>query len=216
MNEVNSESGFGSLSRDAVDQILAASTVDIFPYVSDTIEFIGGSTSPSDLELAFQVLNQYISASNFTQVALDDAVDRNLSYLVDVDADADLAVQVELNDARYGNDPRHRILLTDAELTAMTTKDLERVWTDRFGNAGDFVFMLSGDLDLETTVELAARYLGTLPAGTTETAIAISSPPPPGIEQRTVHAGSGETASLTLRYTTSATTQPRKQFWLDC
>ena len=205
MNEVNSESGFGSLGRDAVKQILAASTVDIFPYASDVSELFAGSTSPGDLELAFQVLNQYISASNFNQVALDDAVDRNLSYLVDVEADADLAVQLELNDARYGDDPRHRILLTEQELTAITTDDLERVWADRFGNAGDFVFMLSGDLDLETTVDLAARYLGTLPStGVTETAASVLSPPPPGIEQRTVHAGSGDTASLTVMYTTPA------------
>ena len=206
MNEVNSESGFGSLSRNAVDQILAASTVDIFPYVDGTSEFIGGTASPSDLELAFQVLNQYISASNFDQVALDDAVERNLSYLVDIAADADLAVQVELNNARYGDDQRHRVLLTEQELNSITTQDLERVWMDRFGNAGDFVFMLSGDLDLDTTIDLAARYLGTLPStGLTETAVDVVPAPPPGIEQRTVLAGSGETASLSVFYSTPAT-----------
>ena len=205
MNEVNSESGFGSLSRDAVKQILAASTVDIFPYVSDTSEFIGGSASPGDLELAFQVLHQYLAASNFDQVALDEAVERNLSYLVDVAADADLAVQVEMNNARYGDDPRHRVILTESELSSITTQDLERVWNNRFGNAGDFVFLLSGDLDLETTIDLAARYLGTLPStGATETAITVSPPPPPGIEQRTVLAGSGATASLAVLYSTPA------------
>lgn len=205
MNEVNSESGFGSLSRDAVRQILGASTVDVFPYVSESTEFIGGSASPGDLELAFQVLNQYISASNFDQVALDDAVERNLTYLVDVAADPDLAVQMELNDARYGDDPRHRVLLSEQELNAITTQDLERVWLDRFGNAGDFVFMLSGDLDVEATIELAARYLGTLPStGATETAVAVVPPPPAGIEQRTVLAGTGDTASLSVLYTTPA------------
>ena len=146
-------------------------------------------------------MNQYISASNFSQVALDNAVDRNIEYLVDTAADADLAVQLELNDARYGDDPRHRVLLREQELTSITTEDLERVWLERFGNAGDFVFLLSGDLDLETTIDLAARYLGTLPAtGETEAAINVSSPPPPGVEARTVNAGSGETASLTVQF----------------
>ncbi|MEQ1872337.1 MAG: insulinase family protein [Ilumatobacteraceae bacterium] len=206
MNEVNSESGFGSLSRNAVDQIIAASTVDIFPYVDATSEFIGGTVSPADLELAFQVWNRYISASNFDQVALDDAVERNLTYLVDVAADADLAVQVELNDARYGDDRRHRVLLTEQELNGITTQDLERVWLDRFGNAGDFVFMLSGDLDLDETIDFAARYLGTLPStGATETAVDVVPAPPPGIEQRTVLAGTGDTASLSVLYSTPAT-----------
>ena len=205
MNEVNSESGFGSLSRDDVDQILSASTVELSPYPETSSEFIGGSTSPGDLELAFQVLNQYISASNFSQVALDDAVDRNLEYLVDTSANADLAVQLELNDARYGDDPRHRVVLSAEELNSITSADLERVWLDRFGNAGDFVFMLSGDLDLETTIDLAARYLGTLPStGEKEVATKVNSEPPPGIEQRTVNAGSGETASLTVQFTTTA------------
>ena len=203
MNEVNSESGFDSLSRDAVDQILSASTVDLFPYVDTSSEFIGGSSSTSDLELAFQVLHQYISASNFSQVALDDAVDRNLEYLVDTDANADLAVQIELNKMRYGDDPRHRVLLSEAELRSITTDNLERVWLDRFGNAGDFVFMLSGDLDLETTIDLAARYLGTLPStGERETAVDTTAAPPPGIRQSTVNAGSGATASLTVQFST--------------
>lgn len=212
MNEVNSESGFGPLSREAVNQILSSSTVDLFPYLDSSIEFIAGSTAPGDLELAFQVMNQYISASNFSQVALDNAVDRNLEYLVDTAADADLAVQFELNDARYGDDPRHRVLLSEQELTSITTEDLERVWLERFGNAGDFVFLLSGDLDLETTIDLAARYLGTLPAtGETEAAINVSSPPPPGIEARTVNAGSGETASLTVQYSTKAVDSSENQ-----
>lgn len=206
MNEVNTQSGFGSLSRDAVDQILSSSTVDLFPYLDASTEFIGGSTSPGDLELAFQVMNQYIAASNFTQVALDDAVDRNLEYLVDTAANADLAVQLELNDARYGDDPRHRVLLSEEELTRITIEDLERVWLDRFGNAGDFVFIISGDLELETTIELAARYLGTLPStGDTETAISVTPTPPAGIERRTVNAGTGDQASMTVLYTATAT-----------
>jgi len=206
MNEVNSESGFGSLSRDAVKQILGSSTVEIFPYVNDTTEYIGGSSSSADLELAFQALHQYIAASNFDQIALDEAVDRNLSYLVDIAANPDLAAQIEMYDARYGDDPRHRIVLSEAELTGITTQDLERVWSDRFGNGGDFVFMLSGDLDLETTIDLAARYLGTLPStGAVETALAVTPPPPPGIERRTVLAGTGDTASLSVLYSTPAT-----------
>ncbi|CAN5468421.1 insulinase family protein [soil metagenome] len=205
MNEVNSESGFGQLSRDAVKQILGASTVDIYPYPSDTTEFIGGSSSPADLELAFQVIHQYMAASNFDQVALDEAIDRNRSYLVDLAADPNLSVQIAMNDARYGADPRYRVILSEEELSGITTQDLERVWSDRFGNAGDFVFMLSGDLDLDTTIDLAARYLGTLPStGATETAQAVAPPPPAGIERRTVLAGTGDTASLTVLYSTPA------------
>ncbi|MBI4884939.1 MAG: insulinase family protein [Actinobacteria bacterium] len=205
MNEVNSESGFGSLSRDAVAQILAASTVDIFPYPAATSEFIAGTTATDDLELAFQLVNRYLSASNFSQVALDDARERNLTYLVDIAADPALAVQLELNDARYGDDPRYRVVLSEQELSGITTADLARVWSDRFGNAGDFVFILSGDLDLEETIDLAARYLGTLPStGVTETAVDVSPAVPAGIVRRTVLAGSGETASLSVLYTTPA------------
>ena len=96
-------------------------------------------------------------------------------------------------------------MLSEEELRGITTADLERVWLDRFGNAGDFVFMLSGDLDLDATIDLAARYLGTLPStGEKETAAKVAAAPPAGVRQSTVHAGTGETASLTVQFTTAA------------
>jgi zinc protease len=202
MNEVNVESGFGDLDAVQVEQILGSTTVDVSPFPSPAEEYFTGSSSTGDLELAMQLIHQYVAASNFDEQALQRAVDRNLGYVADPGADADLATEIALNDARYGTDPRFRVVLTEQDLRAITTEQLQRVWAERFGNAGDFVFVFSGDLDVDATIDLAARYLGTLPSTTTrEVALDVAPPVPAGIVTREVHAGNGETSQLVVQYT---------------
>ena len=216
MNEVNSQSGFGTLDAVQVDRILKASTVDVSPYPAPTNEFFSGSTSKKDLELAMEVLNRYITASNFNDVALKRAVARNLEKVADPGADPDLATQLALNRARYADDPRFRVALTADDLNAITADQLRRVWGERFGNPADFVFIFSGDLDLNTTIDLASRYLGTIPTTPArETAVDVSPPPPPGVVLREVHAGSGDTAQMVVQYAAGVTGSPKDHIDAD-
>ena len=48
---------------------------------------------------------------------------------------------------------------------------VERVWVERFGNADGWVFVFSGDFDVDEMTELASAYLGTLPSGVEETPV---------------------------------------------
>jgi zinc protease len=76
------------------------------------------------------------------------------------------------------------------------------VWRDRFGDAGDWVFAFSGDFDEDTLVDLARRYVGTLPAtGRSEGWVDVESPPPAGIIERTIEAGTGARGALNVLYT---------------
>ncbi|MBI4936094.1 MAG: insulinase family protein [Actinobacteria bacterium] len=205
MNEVNSESGFGDLSQVDVDRILSSSTVDVMPFPSANVEVFNGSSSTDDLELALQTIHLFVTGSNFDEGALERAVDRNLGYVADPESDPDLATQIALNDARYGNDPRRRVVLTSEDLAPITADQLARVWQERFGNAADWVYVLSGDFELDTAIDLAARYLGTLPStGETEERVDVTPPPPAGVVTREVRAGSGDTAQLLVQYTAAS------------
>ena len=78
----------------------------------------------------------------------------------------------------------------------------KRVWNERYGDAGDWTFVFSGDFDVDEMIELSSSYLGTLPAtGTVERPIDVSPAPPSGVLAADVVAGTGDTASVSMLFT---------------
>jgi zinc protease len=76
------------------------------------------------------------------------------------------------------------------------------VYRDRFGDAGDFVFVLAGDFNPDDVVDLVAGYLGTLPAtGRADGFVDRQPDPPQGAVVETVHAGTDEQAAVSFLVT---------------
>jgi zinc protease len=64
------------------------------------------------------------------------------------------------------------------------------------------VFVFVGDVDIDEVFGLAATYLGTLPSsGVGEEPIDVAPPPPAGVVEVSVEAGSGDTATVSLLFT---------------
>lgn len=198
--------GVGDLDQAQLERVLAGATVSLAPGLTSTQETFDGSSSTDDLETMLQLLHQYLAAPRFDANALGTVVDQVRPYAEDPNSDPDLAQQVALTEARYGASIAHfRPVPTADELASVTLDGIERVWTQRFGNAGDWVFVLSGDFDLDTATELARAYLGTLPGtGQTEQWVDVQPDPPAGVVTREVHAGTGARATLTSLFTTEA------------
>jgi zinc protease len=91
------------------------------------------------------------------------------------------------------------VIPTADELAGLDLQAIERVWRDRFTNAGDWVFALSGDFEIDTATDLVRRYLGSLDSnGNTETFDDFQQDPPATVVTREVHAGTGDKGSLTI------------------
>jgi zinc protease len=203
---VATSSGLGDLDQVAVDALLSGSNIDVAPYLNVSAEGFSGNTTRDDLELTMQLIHQYFAAPRFEQSALDAMKASDQPYIDDPAADPDFAAYNALTEARYGDSPYYRLLPTQAELDAVDRSAVERLFKDRFSNASDWVFALSGDFDLEEAASLARRYVGTLEgAGTTETWKAVEPDAPHGVVEVEALAGSGDQASLTLLYTVDST-----------
>lgn len=198
---VATSSGLGDLDQVAVDTVLSGANVSLTPYVDLTSEGFSGGSTTADLELLMQLLHQYIVAPRFEQTALDSAVAADQPYLDDPTVDPDFAAYDALNSARYGDSAYYRLVPTQAEVDRLTLDDVERLYRDRFGNAGDWVVVLSGDFDLDVATDLARRYIGTLAGGTSEAWRPVEPAPPSGVVASEVAAGTGDHGSLNLLYT---------------
>jgi zinc protease len=120
----------------------------------------------------------------------------------DPSSDPEAAGFDALLEARYPGELRYAVLPTPEEFATLDLPGVERVWRDRYGDAGDWVFTFAGDVDADQLFELASRYIGTLPGdATTEQWVDVEDPPPPDVVRTTVAAGTGETSTLTMLFT---------------
>ena len=116
---------------------------------------------------------------------------------------AGVALTRALFAARYGEDnDYYRLFPPLAELDDFDADAALAAFVDRFGDAGDFTFVLVGDFDLRTAEELAAAYLGTLPGTDRIDTPADHQPdPPPGVITAEVEAGRDPQGAVTFLFT---------------
>ncbi len=203
--DIVTSGGVADFNQAELDQIVAGRDVDVGAWLTPYRENFGGSAATVDVEVLLQLLNQYMTRPRFDPVAL--AQLRNLvgPSVDDPGSSPGLAGFDALLDARYPGESRYAALPTPDQFATLDLDGVERVWTSRFGNTGDWVFVFSGDFDVAEVTDLAGSYLGTLPTGEQERWIDVEDPPPSGVVSVDVQAGTGDTASLTVLFTSPVT-----------
>lgn len=200
--DVVTSSGVGSVDQSQLEAYLAGHSAGLGAWLTPYTENLAGRASTSDLETLFQLVHLYVTAPRFDVVALTQ-VQRGMQPVVDdISTSPGAAGSDALNAARYGSQPRYDVVPAAADFATLDLAGVERVWRDRFGDVGDWVFTFAGDFDPAVLRDLAARYIGTLPgSASTEQYADLGTPPPDGVVRQVVHAGTGETANLTLLFT---------------
>jgi zinc protease len=202
------QSGVATYGPVELEDYLSDKDVDLQANVDAFTEGFYGSAATTDLETLFQLIHLSMTQPRVDPIALEQYLDDELALASDPSIDPGYAEFRTLLDARY-DDPRF-LLPTVESLNTVTAEDVDRVYRDRFGDASDFTFAFSGDFDLETTVELARRYLGTLPAtGRVEQVDFVEPPPPAGVVAEQAVAGEGAQASASLLFTAPASPERR-------
>ena len=203
--EIVTTGGVAAFNQAELDQILAGRDVEVGAWITPYRENFGGSSATVDVEVLLQLLNQYMTRPRFDPVALARLRSLVQPSIDDPGSSPQLAGFDALLDARYPGELRYASLPTPDEFATLDLDGVERVWTSRFGNTGDWVFVFSGDFDIDEVTDLAGSYLGTLPAGAQERWIDVEDPPPTGVVSVDVRAGTGDTAALTVLYTSPVT-----------
>ncbi len=159
-------SGVGSFDPVQLDTFLAGRTVGLGPFINDAAEGFGGSASPDDAELLFQLLHASIDGPRVDPVPLARALDAAAEAFDAVQIDPTAAAITTAHRLSLGEDPAWRLLPTPAELDALDLETAAALVTERLGHIdGGLTVVVVGDIARERVESLAARYLGTLSAG---------------------------------------------------
>lgn len=194
-------SGIADMTEIQLDKMLAGKNLSISPYISETSQGINGSSSPKDLETAFQLIYLY-----YTQPRKD------------ADIWASTITQIKASLANKGLDPasvfqdsiaavfsNHNFRRMATTLDQINNASLDKAYAfykDRFADAGSTTFTITGSFEVEKIKPLLEQYLGGLPSTKRgETYKNLHIVPPTGLVTKTVYKGIGEKASVQMAYT---------------
>ena len=144
LNECLAVSGLGSFSESELHQILAGHKVSVTPYIGLYGEFISSSAAPKDLETMFQLNHMYFT-----------------SLRTDLDAFNTWREHKRQEIANHKESPA--VSITNKELDLINYDLVMQVVAQRFGNAGDFTFVITGNISEDVLIPLLEQYIASLP-----------------------------------------------------
>ena len=156
------ESGLASFSLIELEKKMAGKVVGVTPYIRELREGLSGSASPQDLETLFQLTYLYFTEPRIDQTAFDSSKTKWIAMIENRESDPQSVFSDEINKTLFNNHPRRRPFNSQT----IQEMDLEKslaIYKDRFADAGDFTFLLVGNLDPDQLKPLVETYLAGLP-----------------------------------------------------
>ncbi len=160
--DIISESGIGNYSSIQLEKKLSGKIVNISPYISELYEGLRGSASPQDIETLFQLIFLNLTSARLDSSAYNSFLSRTSGWLENWKSRPESVFQDTLTVTLSQNHIRKRPLtaeiLTETDLHAAVN-----FYRDRFGDAGDFTFIIVGNFNIDTIKPMILQYLGSLP-----------------------------------------------------
>lgn len=206
--------GLGNLSRIDLGKKLAGKAASVSPTISETTEGLQGRSSPKDVETMFQLAYLEFTAPRLDTVVFTTFRGQAGTVLANRALSPEAAFQdtIQVTLAQHAFRARP---LTPAVFDEVSAQKAFSFYRDRFANAGDFTFLLVGNVDTVAIKPLVETYLASLPnTGRKEKARDTGVRTPKGFVERIVRRGTEPKASTRLVFTGACSYTPEDRFYL--
>lgn len=207
-------SGLGDLSRSQLNRFLENEAAVVNAYIGESTEGFNAGASPGDVETMFQLMHLLVTAPRVHDRAFNDAINTAEERVALAESHSSLQASVAYWEARYG-DTWHRIVASGEEVASLTPERLLSLYQSRLGSVDDMVVAVVGDIAASEIESLARRYIGTLPAGESDTYVNRRRPMPSGVVQRQIALTEGESAILQIYQETDLEVTPLRAVATD-
>ena len=157
------EGGVGNFSATALNKALAGKQVSVSPFIANYEEGITASTTPKEFETMMQLTYLYFTAQRADQDAFQSWKNKTRAQLQNQEAQPIAAFQDTLNRLLYNDNPFARMMKAD-DVDKVDYDRVMQIAKERFANAKDFTFIITGAFDEATMLPLVAQYIGGLPS----------------------------------------------------
>ncbi len=207
-------SGLGDLSRSQLNRFLEDRTVAVNPFIGEAVEGFAAASSVDDIEVMFQLLHLLVTAPRVDDQAFADALNTAETRLELSQRDPRWQAAVAYLEARYGEE-WHGVIASREQIDSLDPQQLLSMYQSRLGSVDDLVVAVAGDIDAAEIERLARHYIGTLPAGESDTYVNRRRPMPTGLVQREIQLAEGESAVLQIYHEAPIDVTPLKAVAAD-
>lgn len=163
LNSVATLGGFGNFSLTDLQKQLAGKMASVSTSVNILSEIVKGGCAPKDLETMLQLTYLTFTAPRMDQAAFESFKTRTKSHLANQEADPNVALGDTISKEIYGKNP-YTIRMKPHMVDQIDYAKVIELYKDRFKDAGDFTFIMIGNIDQDTAIPLIEKYLGGLPS----------------------------------------------------
>ena len=148
-----------------VDKMLAGKNVSTSVYISPIRHGISASSTPKDLETAFQLMYLTVADPRFDQEEFQTGIEQLRTILPNLVNTPDFKLQGEISKTLYGNNPRQTTISMET-LDKASLATIERVYREQlFKDVAGATVYIVGNVDVETLKPLVEKYIGSMPKG---------------------------------------------------
>ena len=156
-------SGLGNFSSTELQKALAGKNANADLSLANTRQYLTAHSTPKDIETMFQMSYLY-----FTNVKKDDKQFQNLMTQLDMalknkSLSPDAVFSDSIAATTYGHNPRFNNIDVK-DLKDINYDRILEIAKERFQNAAQFTFVISGNFDEQTIRPLIEQYIASLPA----------------------------------------------------
>jgi len=153
--------GLGEYDPTTLSKILAGKKVKVQPYVGELSEGIQASSTPKDIETLFQMIYMTFDQPRFDETLFKATMSQYYAYLETVKNNPKTYISDSTAMITTGYHPR-TMLLNEAFLDQVSLEKIEKIYRERFYDANDFTFFITGNISKEEVQPLVETYIGGL------------------------------------------------------
>lgn len=151
--------GVGNFDNVSLEKMLTGKVVSIAPFVNELYQGFNGSSSIDDFEILMQLLYLQFENPRFDEDAFNALKARYMAYVANLGADVNKAFRDSV--ALATTDYNERTILFNTGLVEkLDFATMERVYKERFANAGNFTFVFTGNINANDAKSLIETYIG--------------------------------------------------------
>ena len=155
-------SGMGNMDMQSVQKFLAGKNCYAAPGINSYMQGINGSSTKKDLETAFQLMYGYFTFPRFDSSLLSVMKQQMRAQLINKDKDPNALFSDSISYIMGGYHFRRKPL-TLQDVEKINGQRALQLFKDRFKNAGQFLFTIVGNFEIDSIRPLIEKYIASLP-----------------------------------------------------
>jgi zinc protease len=161
LNQFIGSFGLGEYDATALKKALTGKKASLGVGLSDLNESFSGSSTPKDFETMMQLLYLQFENPRFDKEAYDALLGRYKAYVENMANNPQKIIGDSLNLIFTCKNPRTK-LMTPELFNEISMEQMETIYRERFVDAGDFIYIIVGNIDEATAQAMAEKYIGSL------------------------------------------------------